>query len=91
MARATEAQKIQQANPEAAMSRFSEALQLLKDPRRKQGLRYPLETVIVTALMAMVAGCDDAEAMEAWSEANEDWLGTFLSMPHGAPSQDVYL
>ena len=91
MARATEAQKIQQANLETAMSRFSEALQSLKDPRRKQGLRYPLETVIVTSLMAMVAGCDDAEAMEAWSEANEEWLGTFLAMPHGAPSQDVYL
>jgi len=91
MARATEAQKIQQANLEAAMSRFSSSLRSLKDPRRKQGLRYPLETVIVSALMAMVAGCDDAEAMEAWSEVNEAWLGTFLPMPHGAPSQDVYL
>jgi predicted transposase YbfD/YdcC len=91
MARENEAQRIERANFEAALERFSTSLQELGDPRRRQGLRYPLETVIVSALMAMVAGCDDAEAMAVWSEANEDWLGTFLRMPHGAPSQDVYL
>jgi predicted transposase YbfD/YdcC len=91
MARATEAQKIEQRNLEAAMERFTESLRELKDPRRKQGLRYPLETVVVSALMAMIAGCDDAEAMAVWSGANEEWLETFLDMPHGAPSQDVFL
>jgi hypothetical protein len=39
----------------------------------------------------MVRGCDDAEAMEAWGEANGDWLATFLELPHGTPSQDVFL
>ncbi len=145
MARECEAQRIERANLEAALERFSASLQELRDPRRRRGLRYPLETVIVSALMAMVADCDDAEAMAVWSEANADWLGTFLTavadfserrrscgtpseprrpteahrwcdagrptkvkpvfrrasrsmesvtavrMPHGAPSQDVYL
>ncbi len=91
MARECEAQRIERANLEAALERFSASLQELRDPRRRRGLRYPLETVIVSALMAMVADCDDAEAMAVWSEANADWLGTFLRMPHGAPSQDVYL
>jgi len=54
-------------------------------------VRYPLVTVVTTALMAMVCGCDDAEAMQAWGEANEQWLSGFLEMPHGAPTQDVFL
>lgn len=43
------------------------------------------------ALMASVCGCDDAEAMQAWGEAHEQWLREFLPMPHGAPTQDVFL
>lgn len=70
---------------------FYEVLSRLKDPRRAQGRRYPLESVVVSALMAMVCGCDDAEAMSVWSRVNEDWLTGFLSLPHGSPSQDVYL
>jgi predicted transposase YbfD/YdcC len=54
-------------------------------------VRYPLETVVVIALMAMVCGCDDAEAMQAWGEANEAWLEGFLEMSHGPPTQDVFL
>ena len=57
----------------------------------KQGLRYPLQTVMVTALMAMVCCCDDVEAMQSWGEANEAWLEGFLEMPQGAPTQDVFL
>jgi predicted transposase YbfD/YdcC len=41
--------------------------------------------------MAMVCGADEAQAMQQWSESNEQWLSEFLDMPHGAPSQDVYL
>jgi predicted transposase YbfD/YdcC len=56
-----------------------------------QGQRYPLRLVVIVALMAMICGCDDAESMESWGEANEAWLAGFLPMPHGAPSQDVFL
>ena len=65
-------------------------LAALPDPRRPQGVRYPLASVVVIGLMAMVCGCDDAEAMESWGEANEAWLGGFLELRHGAPTQDVY-
>jgi predicted transposase YbfD/YdcC len=91
MARITESARIEAANEAAALGFFEEALGGLPDPRRPQGVRYPLRTVVVTALMAMVCGCDDAEAMEVWAEANAEWLSGFLSMPHGPPSQDVFL
>ena len=91
MARVTEAQRIEQANEEAARVFFREALSSLPDPRRAQGIRYPLMSVVVIALMAMVCGSDDAEAMEVWGEANARWLGGILELPHGTPTQDVFL
>ena len=65
MARRTQAQQIQAQNEQAALAFFTSMLEALPDPRRAQGTRYPLRTVVVTALMAMVCGCDDAEAMQA--------------------------
>ena len=91
MARKTKAQQIQAANAQEALAFFERTLGALPDPRRLQGQRYPLRTVVVCALMAMVCGSDDAEAMQLWAEANEAWLCGLLDMPHGAPTQDVFL
>ena len=91
MARQTESQKLEQQTQEQALESFKSLLEALPDPRRPQGVRYPLLTVVATALMAIVCGCDDAEAMQSWAQSHRDWLQTFLPMPHGAPSQDVYL
>ncbi len=91
MARTTKAQKLTQEMEEEALRFFERMLKELPEPRRAQGIRYPLHTVVVTALMAMICGANDAEAMQAWSEANEDWLADFLDMPHDSPTQDVYL
>jgi len=74
-----------------ALAAFEKALAALPDPRRKQGVRYPLESVVVIALMATVCGCDDGESMQLWGECNLEWLSRFLVLPHGAPTQDVFL
>jgi predicted transposase YbfD/YdcC len=89
--RVTQAQKIEQENEQQALAFFAGTLGALPDPRRAQGVRYPLRTVVVTALMAMVCGSDDAEAMEWWGKTQAEWLAGFLDLPHGAPTQDVYL
>jgi predicted transposase YbfD/YdcC len=91
MARKTKAQQIQEANAQEALEFFERTLGALPDPRRLQGQRYPLRTVVVCALMAMVCGSDDAEAMQSWAEANAQWLSGMLDMPHGTPTQDVFL
>lgn len=91
MSRLTQAQQIQLEQEQQAVAFFENTLKPVRDPRRARGKRYPLRTVIVTALMAMVCGCDDAEAMQLWGEANATWLATFLDMPHGPPTQDVFL
>jgi hypothetical protein len=57
-----------------ALAFFERTLSELPDARRPQGKRYPLRTVIVIALMAMVCGADDAQAMQLWGESNAEWL-----------------
>lgn len=91
MGRKTVAQQIEQANEEAALRFFQDTLASLPDPRRRQGVRYPLSSVVVVALMAMVCGADNAEEMDDWGHANQDWLSMMLDLPHGAPTQDVFL
>ena len=72
---------------EGLMSR----LRLVKEPRGDRGLRHQLVDVLFIALVAMVAGADDAEAMETFGEANEAWFRQFLALSHGIPSQDTFL
>ena len=91
MSRLTQAQRIQHEQEQQAMAYFEGTLELVPDRRRGQRKRYPLRTVIVTALMAMVFGCDDAEAFALWADANADWLAGFLEVPHGTPAQDVFI
>jgi len=74
MARVTLEKRIELENEEMALAFFRRALSKLPDPRRRQGIRYPFSALVTIALMAMVCGCDDAEAMESWGEANETWL-----------------
>jgi hypothetical protein len=74
MARITQEKKIEQENTENAMAFFQRALSAMPEPRRRQVIRYPLPAVVTIALMAMVCGCDDAEAMELWGESNAEWL-----------------
>ncbi|MCP4447770.1 MAG: ISAs1 family transposase, partial [Myxococcales bacterium] len=91
MARATKAQKIEIEIEQAALQFFERMLAGLTDPRRPQGLSYPLRSVVVIALMLTVCSCDNAESMELWGELNEEWFGEILELPHGVPSQEVYL
>ncbi|MCP4444603.1 MAG: transposase family protein [Myxococcales bacterium] len=83
MARATKAQKIEIENELAALQFFERMLAGLTDPRRPQGLRYPLRSVVVIALMSMVCSCDNAESksMELWGELNEEWLTRSAAEP----------
>ena len=47
----------------SALDAFEGALRLISDPRRAQGKRYSLRSVVLIALMAMVCGNDDADSM----------------------------
>src|SRR5580692_2139768 len=54
--RQTKAQEVGSQVETKALEFFARQLRTLKDPRRKQGQRYPFETVVVVALMGLVCG-----------------------------------
>jgi predicted transposase YbfD/YdcC len=61
------------------------------DPRSARGLRHHMADVLFIALVAVLAGAEDAEAIEDFGEDNEDWFRERCGLRHGIPAQDTYL
>lgn len=62
----------------------------LEDPRSPINRRHPLVSVVVIALMAVLAGADGPTGIRAWAEAKRELLLRCLDLPHGLPSRDVF-
>ena len=62
----------------------------LKDPRRKHRRRHLLLSIIVIALCAVIANCDDWQKVEVFARERREWLATFLDLPNGTPSHDTF-
>lgn len=73
------------------LSSLLRSLEIVTDPRKKRGKRYALVSVLAIAVLGCLCGCDDAEALEDWGKKEVDWLREYLPLPHGTPSQDVFL
>lgn len=68
-----------------------QALSVVQDPRRPRGRLHLLQDVLCICVLSVLCGCQNAEEMQDWGRKEEPWLRTFLSLPHGIPSQDTYL
>ena len=77
--------------PESILRQLVLSLSVVDDPRWPRGTRHPLVNVLTIAVLGCMCRCDDAEALEDWGKKEADWLADFLDMPHGIPSQDVFL
>ena len=73
------------------LDRLKGMLGRIPDSRDSQGRRHNLVDILFIALVAIVAGADDAEAIEEFGEANQAWFTQVLGLEHGIPSQDTYL
>ena len=62
----------------------------LEDPRADSGKRHLLLDIIVIAICATICGADDWVAVELFGQVKEEWLRTFLKLPHGIPSHDTF-
>ena len=62
----------------------------LEDPRSEINLRHPLVSVVVIALMAVLAGAGGPTAIAKWAVMNEALLMGLLPLPHGIPRKDVF-
>jgi len=62
----------------------------LEDPRADRGRNHSLVSIITIAILAVLAGADGFAAIEAYGQAKQSWLATFLDLPHGIPSHDTF-
>jgi len=62
----------------------------LEEPRSHVNRRHPLTSVIVIAVMAILAGAKGATAIAKWALAKEEMLRRGLPLPHGVPRKDVF-
>ena len=83
--------KTQAPPAKALLESLIQALSVVEETRHNKGLRHPVINVLTIAVLGCMCGCDDAEALEDWGEKECDWLSDFLHLPHGTPSQDVFL
>jgi predicted transposase YbfD/YdcC len=62
----------------------------LEDPRSEVNLRHPLLSVVVIALLAVLAGAGGPTAIARWAVLKQEFLVQVLDLPHGIPSKDVF-
>jgi predicted transposase YbfD/YdcC len=62
----------------------------LKDPRSPVNRQHPLESVLVIALMAVLAGAGGPTAIARWAALKAEFLVGVLNLPHGVPCKDVF-
>jgi len=69
-----------------AIARFDK----LEDPRSTINLRHPLVSVIVIAIMAVMAGASGPTSIAEWAVLKEELLLKLLLLPNGIPRKDVF-
>jgi predicted transposase YbfD/YdcC len=64
--------------------------QELEDPRSTINQRHPLVSVLVIALLAVLAGAGGPTAIARWAALKEELLVRVLDLPNGIPRKDVF-
>ena len=62
----------------------------LEDPRSTVNLQHPLVSVVVIAMMAVLAGAGGPTAIARWAVLKEEFLVDTLNLPNGVPRKDVF-
>jgi predicted transposase YbfD/YdcC len=62
----------------------------LEDPRSEINRRHPLVSVVVIALLAVLAGAGGPTAIARWANLKKEFLAQVLDLPNGIPGKDVF-
>lgn len=77
-------------NARIGLKAVGQYFESLEDPRSEINLRHPLVSVVVIALMAVLAGADGPTAIAKWAQLKSDLLLKQLDLPNGIPRKDVF-
>src|SRR5438552_13410474 len=62
----------------------------LEDPRSTINQKHPLVSVVVIAMMAVLAGAGGPTAIAKWAALKAGFLKGVLNLPNGIPRKDVF-
>src|SRR5450756_1279261 len=62
----------------------------IEDPRSTVNRRHPLPSVLVIALMGVLAGAGGPTAIADWAASKKELLCQVLDLPNGVPRKDVF-
>jgi predicted transposase YbfD/YdcC len=62
----------------------------LEDPRSTINQKHPLVSVVVIAMMAVLAGAGGPTAIAKWAALKAEFLLQVLKLPNGIPRKDVF-
>src|SRR5580704_14528044 len=62
----------------------------LEDPRSTVNRKHPLVSVVVIAMMGILAGANGPTAIAKWAKLKAEFLLQALPLPHGVPCNDVF-
>lgn len=77
-------------NPQVCLDEVIGYFDALEDPRSSINQRHPFVSVVVIALMAVLAGAGGPTAIARWAAAKGEWLLKVLDLPNGIPAKDVF-
>jgi predicted transposase YbfD/YdcC len=78
--------KVQHISLDEVVGYFDE----LEDPRSSVNQKHPLVSVVVIAMMAVLAGAGGPTAIAKWAAIKAEFLERVLSLPNGIPRKDVF-
>ncbi len=62
----------------------------LEDPRSHINRKHALPSILVIAVLAVLAGAAGPTAIARWAELKEELLTRILDLPNGVPGKDVF-
>lgn len=62
----------------------------LEDPRSTINQKHPFVSVVVIAIMAVLAGANGPTSIAKWAKLKAEFLLTVLDLPNGVPRKDVF-
>ena len=78
------------ASTRSRLDEIAASFATLEDPRSEINRRHPLPSVLVIAVLAVLAGAAGPTAIARWAKLKEDLLEGLLDLPRGIPGKDVF-
>src|SRR3954452_15629989 len=78
------------ASTRTKLDEILESFSTLDDPRSHINRKHPLPSILVIAVLAVLAGAAGPTAIARWAELKKELLTGILDLPHGIPGKDVF-